>query len=161
MPILHVQYDAKRERADGTVTKLAPSVALRQSGPIFQTTIGLARSIADAVIQTGAKIPAPLSGNALIDTGASVTCIDNKLAQKLELPVIDIVEMTSASHSAIEQNVYPVEIEITGSPIRLEVLRAMGANLEAQGLIALIGRDFLQHCTVHYNGVTGAITLAI
>jgi hypothetical protein len=38
---------------------------------------------------------------------------------------------------------------------------AIGAPLAAQGIVALIGRDVLQHCTLHYNGFTGEITLAI
>ncbi len=102
-----------------------------------------------------------LTGNAVVDTGASVTCIDNSFAKNLNLPIVDVVQMTSASHESTQQNVYPIQLQIVGSPIRIEIPHAMGANLAAQGLVALIGRDYLQHCTLHYNGVTGAITLAI
>lgn len=52
-------------------------------------------------------------------------------------------------------------MQIVGTPIRVEVPRAMGANLKPQNLVALIGRDFLQHCTLFYNGFTGQITLSI
>lgn len=106
-------------------------------------------------------MPTPIAGMALIDTGASVTCVDESLAQQLQLPAIDVVQMMSASHAATQQNVYPVEIEIVGAAIRISVPRAIGASLAPQGIIALIGRDFLQHCTLFYNGVTGAITLSI
>jgi hypothetical protein len=69
--------------------------------------------------------------------------------------------MISASHPSTQQNVYPVEIEIVGAPIRISVPRAIGASLVPQGINALIGRDFLQHCTLFYSGFNGAITLAI
>jgi predicted aspartyl protease len=97
----------------------------------------------------------------LIDTGACVTCVDEDLAQQLQLPAIDVVQMSSASHAATQQNVYPIEFEIVGAAIRINVPRAIGASLASQGIIALIGRDFLQHCTLFYNGVTGAITLSL
>ena len=38
---------------------------------------------------------------------------------------------------------------------------AVGANLKSQGIIALIGRDFLQHCALYHNGVSGQITLSL
>jgi hypothetical protein len=38
---------------------------------------------------------------------------------------------------------------------------SIGAPLAAQGLIALIGRDLLQHCTLIYNGHLGQISLCI
>ncbi len=43
----------------------------------------------------------------------------------------------------------------------MEIPRATGASLAAQGLLLLIGRDVLQQCTSHYNGTTGDITLSI
>lgn len=161
MPILHVQYDGRGQTPDGKVVQVPPSVALLQHGPIVQIIVGLAQSFADQLLQQGHPLPQPISGNALIDTGASTTCIDDQAAQNLGLPAIDVVQMTSASHTSTQQNVYPIQMQIVGSPIRVEVLRAIGANLAAQGLMALIGRDYLQHCTLFYNGLTGEITLSI
>ena len=37
----------------------------------------------------------------------------------------------------------------------------MGAALKEQGLLLLIGRDLLAHCTLFYNGPTGQITLSL
>jgi hypothetical protein len=76
------------------------------------------------------------------------------------LPVIDVVQMMSASHAATPANVYPIQLQLIGTPIRVEITRAIGAELKGQGIIALIGRDFLANCTLFYNGVTGALTLS-
>jgi hypothetical protein len=63
--------------------------ALVQRGPIINVTVGLERSMATALIGQGAKVPIPVTGVALIDTCASVMCIDNSKAIELGLPVVD------------------------------------------------------------------------
>jgi len=37
----------------------------------------------------------------------------------------------------------------------------MGAALSGHGLVAIIGRDLLQTCTLFYNGVAGQFTLTL
>lgn len=138
MPILHIQYDGKAQTSDGKVVQIPPSLALLQHGPIVQVVVGLAQSFTDQLLQQGQSLPQPIAGNALIDTGASTTCIDELAAQNLRLPAIDVVQMTSASHASIQQNVYPIQMEIVGSPIGVEVPQAIGANLSAQGLYILL-----------------------
>lgn len=97
----------------------------------------------------------------MIDTGATSTCVDDAAAQKLRLPAIDVVTIASASHSSAEQNVYPISVEVVGLPIAINAPRAIGAPLEAQGLLVLIGRDVLQHCMLVYNGISGTFSLSI
>ena len=99
-----------------------------------------------------------MAGFGLIDTGASVTCVDEDAAKQLKLPVVDVVNMSSASHAAHQANVYPVRIGIAGLPNAINAPRAVGAALKAQGLIVLLGRDILAHCTLFYNGAAGEIT---
>ena len=101
-----------------------------------------------------------MSGWALIDTGADGTCIDGESATKMGLPVIDVVNMSSASHEDTPQNVYPIKIEFAGVPITVEAERAIGAKLTKFGLLLIIGRDVLQHCMFVYNGIAGTITLS-
>jgi hypothetical protein len=80
---------------------------------------------------------------ALIDTGASGTCIDTETATEMGLPVIGMAKMTSASHHEVDAPVYAIQIQIVGLPLALQVPRTLGAALKAQGLIALIGRDVI------------------
>jgi len=161
VPILHVQLSGQGHTQDGKPISIPPQIVMRDRGPCIQITVTAAESIADQLVQQGKTIPQPVSGMALIDTGASTTCIDVDLAQQLGLPVIDVVQMSSASHASTSQNVYPIQIEVLGPGIKINVPRAIGATLAPQGIVALIGRDFLQHCTLFYNGVTGEITLSI
>jgi predicted aspartyl protease len=112
-------------------------------------------------IQQGLTPPEPVAGLALIDTGASATCVDDEAAANLGIPVVDVVTIASASHASTQQNVYPVSFQIQGLSATVDSLRCVGAPLRAQGLLALFGRDLLQQCTLFYNGWTGQITLAI
>ncbi len=127
----------------------------------MQLAITVEQSIAQELAKQGNPVPPPVSGLGLSDTGASVTCIDDDLAKKLGLPVVDQMKMSSASHADTMPNVYPIQMVISGLNFTLNVPRAMGASLATQGIIALIGRDALQICTLFYNGLTGAVTISI
>ena len=59
-----------------------------------------------------------------------MTCIDNEAAQKLQLPVIDVIKMASASHASHPANVYPVKLSIAGLPMAINAPRAAGAELK-------------------------------
>lgn len=159
MPIIHVQLTGQGLTPDGQTVPVPPSQVMQNLGPLVQVTVGPAQSLVNQWTQTGIPVPAPISGNALIDTGASNTCIDEDLAQRLGLPVIDLVHMVSASDSS-QRNVYPAQITLLGS-LTVNVDRALSAALAQQNIIALIGRDVLQMCTLFYNGLSGEFTLSI
>ena len=160
MPILHLQYAAELKTPDGKTVKVHPAASLHQRGPVIQVTATIEQNAGKALLAKGVALPTPKSGLALIDTGASNTCIDDDVARELGLPVIDIAHMQSASHAKHQCNVYPVTIDIPGV-VNLNSPRTMGAALAGQGLLALIGRDVLGRCTLFYNGPLGQITLSI
>jgi hypothetical protein len=134
MPILNIQFgETNAQGPDGQTILIPPHLGLVQRGPIIQVSLNLARA----------------------------TCIDRTVAEEMGLPTVDVVTMTSASHAASEQNVHPVTIEIIGPGITIDAPRAIGAELGAQGLLALVGHDVLSQCTLYYNGTTGQFTLSV
>jgi hypothetical protein len=159
VPILHIQYSATIPDANGNQVDAPPSVALAMHGPRVQITLGLAQVMIEQLAQQGQPTPVPISGWALIDSGASHTCIDDAAARTLGLPAIDRVRMASASHDRHEASRYPANITLPATGVALDTI-AIGAALQVQGILALIGRDFLQHCTLFYNGIYGQITLS-
>lgn len=161
MPILNVQLAGESQRPDGSKIAIPPQAALLQRGPVVQVSVTVGQALAQQVLQKGGTVPPPVTGLALIDTGATSTCVDEEAAQRLPLPATDVVTVASASHPATQQNVYPIQIEVVGLPIAVNAPRAIGAPLKAQGILLLIGRDVLQHTVLIYNGPTGAFTLSI
>ena len=100
-------------------------------------------------------------GWALIDTEASLTCIDQKAAEKAGLALVDSGPITSATHDNEVVPIFAGRLKIEGLPQYLNTHRAYGVNLEPQGLIALLGRDLLAHCVFIYNGLDGSFSLSI
>lgn len=97
---------------------------------------------------------------ALIDTGATESCIDEQLAISLGLPVIDKIMIGGVGGSA-EHNVYLAVITIPGTTL-LQHGRFAGVHLAAGGQLhrVLLGRTFLKTSVLIYDGRTGRVTLA-
>ena len=96
---------------------------------------------------------------ALIDTGALTSCIDADLASALDLIVVDR-QWVSGAGGSLEVNVYAAQIVIPSLPWVIYGELA-GVNLLAGGQrhSALIGRTFLRHQRLVYDGRTGTVTL--
>lgn len=161
MPIFNktVNPVIKKDAATGQSYVEPPSRTLINEGPKIQVTISVPASIEQQLIAAGSVIPQPISGEALIDTGAFRTSIDQDVAVQLGLPVIDQANISSATHSNITLNVYPPKIEFHGLG-SIQSARAIGCNLQSQGIIAILGRDILAGCTLFYNGTTGSYTIS-
>ncbi len=107
-------------------------------------------------------IPTPgIKGiQALVDTGASESCIDNLLAVQLNLPIVDRrpISGVRGSHTT---NMYLAQIQVPALKFNINGIFA-GVELK-DGLMvhsALIGRTFLQNFIMIYEGQTGSVTLS-
>ena len=92
-PVLNCRYSSGEPRAQG-------KAGLRQLGPQVEI----------ALFQLGEPAPAegqpqPVTGRALIDTGASVTCVDREAAETAGLSIVGSGPMTSATH---EHEIVPI-----------------------------------------------------
>ena len=76
MPLLTFQLAGQAQTPDGQTIAIPPPVVLQQRGPVVQVSLTVAETVAQALAQQGSTLPIPRTGWALIDTGASVTCID-------------------------------------------------------------------------------------
>lgn len=96
---------------------------------------------------------------ALVDTGASESCIDSALANTLKLPVIN-QEDRSGAHGRYKLNIHLAQVYI---PDLDWVIfgRFAGVHLHAGGQphFALIGRTFLQDFKMIYEGETGTVII--
>lgn len=140
---------------------MPPPTLLIERGPLVQVTVSVPKGVADAMVRQGTPVPAPVTGMALIDTGAMFSGIDDAAAQALGVPVVDVIQTHSASHANTEMYVYPIYFDVVGSPIGMDVSRCAGCALSSQGLLMLLGRDVLSLCLLVYNGTTGAFSLSI
>ena len=97
--------------------------------------------------------PDPVEGSALIDTGASSTCISYDVAKALELVPVD-EEVVTSPGAQKRHPVYAVTWELKDSGFKpFTNKRVIGVNLSGQDLCMLIGRDFLMATRLHYDGI--------
>jgi gag-polyprotein putative aspartyl protease len=96
---------------------------------------------------------------ALVDSGATESCIDSTIATALNLPIIDR-RSVSGVHGAGEVNMHLAHIHIPALSFTLYGAFA-GVALQAGGQQhhALIGRTFLRNFTMVYEGRTGTVTI--
>jgi len=93
--------------------------------------------------------------NALVDTGATESCIDSTLAMNLNLPIADR-RTVSGVHGAGEVNVHIGQIHIPSLAFTLYgPFAAVDLAAGGQSHLALIGRTFLAHFKMFYDGRTG------
>lgn len=105
-------------------------------------------------------IPAITGVEALVDTGATESCIDSFLAAQLNLPIIDKKPIcgSAGQHDAW---IYMAQIHVPALAFTLYGAFA-GVHLQAGGQRhkALIGRSFLRPFTLTYEGKTGSVTIS-
>jgi predicted aspartyl protease len=135
---------------------------LRRKGPRIPVQISIPVPLAQKLTSQGLPIPAPQTGEALIDTGASITCVDLQTIQALSLQPVNQTTITTPSQINATASVYAVSIDFPQLPIQRVArnLRVAGVTLLPQGFIALLGRDFLAGVVLTYNGVGGFFTIA-
>ena len=99
--------------------------------------------------------------HALVDTGATESCIDNLLAAQLNLSIVDRRQI-SGVHGSKEANMYLAQVYVPSLNFTIYGAFA-GVDLQAGGQVhsALIGRTFLQRIKMVYDGPTGSVTLAL
>jgi len=132
--------------------------ALAAYGPTLMVSIGF-----DPNWTPGAAAP-PASGiadqEALVDTGASISCIDSGLAMRLNLPIVDrqpiggIGGRHEANMHLAQIHVPTLNFTIHGSFAAVDLIAG------GQRHYALIGRNFLSRFTMVYEGRTGTVTLS-
>lgn len=151
MPILNIRIKANLRDKNGCEIAAPDNFGLKKYGPRIQVTL-----FPPAI--EGEPQGEPVAGYGLIDTGASVTCVDRQAAEKAGLTVVDEAPMSSATHESEIVPLYAGNLRIAGfSDIKMR--RAYGANLQPQGLVALLGRDALASCILIVNGPQGTVTL--
>ena len=132
--------------------------ALERYGPTLYVHIGYDPSY-DPERSVRPRLPDE-SRLALLDTGASQSCIDESLALELGLPVFERRQLGGV-HGLQEVNFYPGQIYVPALRHTISGVFA-GVRLRASGQphFALIGRNFLRHFTMTYEGRTGTVTLS-
>ncbi len=118
----------------------------------------------EALRSAGQPIPSFGRYRALVDTGASCTCIDPSVAVDLGLDATGSTPMNTASTGASPVNAQQYDITLVidhpdGFPLFLPTIPVAEMELSMLGIEALIGRDVLDECLLIYDGKSQTFTL--
>lgn len=137
-------------------------------GPILAIEIHVPTAIAQQLSAANKPIPAPATGYALVDTGATLTCVHEPILKALGLnPVGPITSGTAAG--MVQQNAYAAQIRIPSNGYVADLAPVGGVDLSGQvvqmqgnpPLIALLGRNLLMQGVLVYNGSAGVWSFSV
>jgi len=118
------------------------------------------KQLAEALERENKPIPGGISGFALVDTGASMICVDRKVIEQLGMAPVSEANVGTAG-GVQKQLVYPAMLRFPNTTMPELNIWCLGGDFAGQGdMIALIGRDVLSLFVLVYNGPGASITLA-
>lgn len=161
MPIINSQSFVTT--ADNKQT-ISP-VPLAQDGAFLEILVSIPQALTEFYSKENIPIPAPISGYALIDTGASKSCVHGSIMKELHVSPIGVATSHTAA-GAVPHALYPAHFTFPAAKIEIDFASVVGVNLSGQQIatkpiIALIGRDVLAMGIFVYNGSFGTFSFAI
>jgi predicted aspartyl protease len=119
--------------------------------------VNLARE--DSLNARGRAVPAPIEVRALIDTGASMSCVPARRAAELGLTPHGFVFVTSFDGKKARYPVYKIRIGIHEIDVGAFEVNAVGTSSFVEGAECAIGRDILEGARFLYDARGGSFSL--
>ena len=138
---------------------ISGSEILVNLGPTLLVDVGFDPSHDPVANPHGVPLPGIKGAHALVDTGATECCIDSLLAVQLNLPLVNRRQI-SGVHGSHLANVYLAQVHVPSLGMTMNGAFS-GVDLKAGGQVhsVLIGRTFLRHFKMIYEGKTGTVTI--
>lgn len=135
------------------------AIQLELQGPSFEVEICCPDEQVKKLSQEGAPIPEPIRGLALIDPGAFATSISQSHISTLRL-IQTGTKSVGTTFSNGRVPTYSCKFNIVGDG-SFNVKTVTALDLPDKHIVALLGRDFLAHCVLIYDGKQGTVKLTI
>lgn len=148
MPVLNWQTPSAQLDAQTTLRRLGPRISIE---------VAVHPTVHKVLLDSGQNVPSPVTGTALVDTGASISAIDIAAASRLGLQTIGKQKLGCAA-GATEADTFSFTIRILPNGPNLYCVPGVGADIIGQGIIALIGMDLLGQGVLIVNGTTAAFS---
>jgi hypothetical protein len=142
------------------------TLSMSPNGPLMDAFVGVSQPRRNALTAAGQTVPNWVQIRALLDTGASGSCVDPSVLSSLALNPSGSIPMITPStgttpHVADQYDVSLMIPCLNQAPLVFHTIGVACVELLlGQGFHALIGRDILQQCVLTYNGNRNWFTLA-
>jgi predicted aspartyl protease len=142
------------------------TLPLESGGAIIDAVFAVSGPRQEAMKKAGLEIPSPVLVRALVDTGASCTCLDPQVVKKLGLTPsgIALLHTPSTGSEPHTCNQFDVAVAVVMDAKQLHlsslIIPVIESDLSAHGFQALLGRDVLDQGIFIYDGHHRFLTLA-
>lgn len=133
--------------------QLAPADNLLQNGAILQVAV----SVPSAYSQGGGA-GHPQTLTAMIDSGASISCIMTDKAAAIGLPQVSQTQLGGVGGMTTAP-IYAAALNLTQFGVTVDPAQIAGVSNPLPGVDMLIGRDVLKTLVFTYKGSEGAFTV--
>lgn len=153
---------------------------LQRVGPLIHGGWRVPEARSRALARGGKPVPDEIEGYFLLDTGATLTCIDHDVARTLGLdrigfresygasgrqprPIFAATWFTRVGRTGENQHLIVREGSVAAVPDLEKCFQDLKilANGAPARVIGLVGRDFLRLCTFTYLGTQGQLRLEV
>lgn len=143
---------------DEQKSQLHHPLLLAYKGPLYSVQLNLEEKQLNLLKALELDAP-PISGCALIDTGAAATSVDASTMKQMGAKPFERASLQSSLTNSIVHPICSARITILNYTI--EVKKAVMSDLSRFGLISIIGRDVLSLGNFNYAGQAGQFTFKI
>ncbi len=142
------------------------TLPLSLQGAVLDAAVLVGDARREALQKQNLAVPNPQIIRALIDTGASISAVDQTILTALQLQQTGEADIgtPSTGTTPFKAPTFDVKIAImAGRPGDLhfisETVQVTASDLSQFGIGALIGTDVLKKCMFHYNGADGEFSI--
>jgi hypothetical protein len=126
-------------------------------GVLVSVVVGFDQSAVASLVAANAKVPTPLHGTGIIDTGSNVTCVASHLVHQFQIvPGTGFQTVTPSSQAQVRLFRISLSIlpppQVNGPLLTEPALIAMELPQVIPNIDVIIGRDFLDRYEFHYDG---------
>lgn len=149
-----------------TALSLPVPQGLVRTGPLVEVQLSPHQSIAAILQKQGKPVPG-LTTKMMVDTGAHSTLVSQALVSKLGVQPIRFTPVTGVSGKPENYPVYPLSLAIKFGSGGTGALLSFNADVIGMPSMlggetgGLLGRDFLLHFELFYDGPNGFIELRV
>ncbi len=140
------------------------TVMIGSDGPVIDLAVAVGGSWQRRLAAQGTIVSSPTTVRALVDTGSDLSVVHPQVLQQLGMRATGSVRIRrpGAGGGFRLAALSDVQLSIGGlSPAPLWIsTRVVCVAPSTPTVLALLGRDVLEHCTLFYNGPRGGLTLS-
>lgn len=141
------------------------SAPILASGAVLEVYVGVSDPRRRTMVRQGRPVPPSVHLSLLVDTGASMTLIDDAIMRSLQLPPTGSARYHTSSTNGVAQHCdqYDVSLVLGGlatpNTLTVDPLAVIGVPFINHPFDGLLGRDVLSRVQMSWNGPTQVLEL--